>query len=100
VAHFNKSSFFIEPAVPNSADIHSARILIVNNCRDTGGVLCEGLRLMGYGNVSFATDGKSLSDVNTAIHYSLILLDMHIPSLDGLEIMCHLRSNQTAYSVQ
>jgi len=85
--------------VPNLPDIHSARILIVDDCCDTGNVLCELLTWMGYESVSSATDGKALLKMDAANPYSLILLDMHMPGLDGLEVMRRLRSNQTTCSV-
>jgi DNA-binding response OmpR family regulator len=81
--------------MPISPAVRSARILIVDDCCDTGGVLCELLTWMGYENVSSTTDGKALLSVDSANHYGLILLDMHMPSLGGLEIMRHLRNKQT-----
>ena len=85
--------------MPNPLDLHQARILIVDDCCDTGSVLCALLSQIGYGNVSSATDGNALLLVDTANHYSLILLDMHMPTLGGLEIMRQLRSKQTGYCV-
>ena len=83
----------------NLSYLHSAHVLVVDDCFDTCGVLCALLTQVGYENVSSMTDGKLLLDGETGNYFSLIVLDMHMPTLDGLEIMRHLRSKQTGYCV-
>ena len=79
------------------ADIHSARILIVDDCCDTASTLCELLKWKGYRHVFWATDGKAVNSLVTADHYGLLLLDMHMPSLSGLEIMHNLHAIDPAH---
>lgn len=76
------------------ADIRSARILIVDDCCDTASTLCELLKWKGYKHVSWTTDGKAVVGLMAAHHYDLILLDMHMPSLSGLEIMHDLHATK------
>ena len=89
----------IEPTMSRSSNFYGARILIVDDCCDTCGVFCALLNQAGYANVSFATDGRHLLGVDAGNPYSLIVLDMHMLTLGGLEIMRHLRTKQAGYSV-
>ena len=85
--------------MPNQPDVRLAPILIVDDCHDTGGVLRELLNQLGYSNVSFVTDGKILLKADIALRYGLILLDMHMPGWDGLDIMRHLRGKSSGQCV-
>jgi len=61
------------------ADVHSARILTVDDCCDTASTLSELLRWKGYKHVAWTTDGKAVPGLVTADPFGLILLDMHMP---------------------
>jgi len=79
------------------ADIQSARILIVDDCPDTACTLYELLRWKGYQHVSWATDAKAVPGLAAANRYDLIMLDMHMPGMSGLEVMRSLHGIDTAY---
>ncbi|MDB5839517.1 MAG: diguanylate cyclase [Herminiimonas sp.] len=83
----------------DSTIIHRARILIVDDCCDTAGLLCELLTLKGYEQVSWATDADAVRSLHMANHYGLILLDMHMPNLGGLDVMRHLHTTEPDYYV-
>ena len=89
--------FLFQCAMTDPADIHSARILIVDDCRDTASTLCELLKWKGYSHVSWTTDGKAVTGLMALDRYGLILLDMHMPSLSGLEIMHSLHTVEPAH---
>jgi DNA-binding response OmpR family regulator len=74
------------------ADVHSACILIVDDCRDTASTLCELLKWKGYRHVAWTTDGRAVPDLVTRETCGLILLDMHMPEVSGLDVMRSLQA--------
>jgi DNA-binding response OmpR family regulator len=77
-------------------DLHSASILIIDDCRDTASLLCELMALNGYENVSWTTDSGALASSCPANHYGLVLLDMHMPVVNGLDVIHYLRDTEHA----
>ncbi len=66
------------------------RILIVEDEIDVAQTLARGLKQHGYA-VDFAIDGEEglkLAAINT---YDLLILDLNLPGVDGLEVCRHLR---------
>ena len=74
------------------ADVHSACILIVDDCRDTATTLCELLKWKGYRHVAWTTDGKAVPDLVARQTCGLILLDMHMPEVSGLDVIHSLQA--------
>lgn len=69
------------------------RVLIIEDEKDFATALATGLRREGYA-VDVANDGASgweMADVNP---YDLLLLDLNLPELDGLQICQRLRESQ------
>src|ERR1043166_8045533 len=70
-----------------SAEILSARILIVDD-KEANVRLLEGmLRVAGYSSVESTTDPAEVCRLHSENRYSLILLDLQMPGLDGFEVM-------------
>jgi two-component system, cell cycle response regulator len=72
-------------------DIERARILIVDDCPDSATLLAELLALQGFQAVHTTTDAAVVCDLHELNAYDLILLDMHMPYISGLNIMAQLR---------
>jgi len=74
------------------------RILVVEDDATLGRALQEFLSNQGY-----AVDWKALGhEANQALamhHYDLLLLDLNLPDVDGLELLRQLRSHQQAIPV-
>jgi DNA-binding response OmpR family regulator len=64
----------------------SAKILVVDDEEPTRKTLAEFLRIEGY-EVSTAEDGQSAVDVLETEEVDLMLLDLRMPGMDGLEVM-------------
>jgi len=82
------------------ADIHGARILIVDDGCDTASTLSELLKWRGYSRVSWTSDSKAVPRLVTMDPVDLLLLDMHMPDLCGLEVMQKLDEMAVTRSIQ
>ncbi len=75
-----------------SVDILNAKILIVDDL-DANIALVEGiLRVAGYTAVHSTSDPSEVCLLHRKNHYSLILLDLQMPGLDGFEVMEGLKA--------
>lgn len=72
-------------------DLERARILIVDDCPDSAALLTELLTLQHYHAVHTTTDAAVVCDLHELNAYDLILLEMHMPYISGLNILAQLR---------
>jgi DNA-binding response OmpR family regulator len=70
---------------------HSARILLVDDEQSIQTLLSYPLRKEGY-NVVQATDGRQALDRFEEQAFDLVILDVMLPKIDGLEVCRRLRS--------
>jgi serine phosphatase RsbU (regulator of sigma subunit) len=71
----------------SAVDILNARILVVDD-KEANVRLIEGmLRVAGYTCVQSTTEPKEVCALHRENHYSLILLDLQMPLMDGFEVM-------------
>src|ERR1700746_3552951 len=71
----------------SSADILNARILVVDD-KEANVRLIEGmLRVAGYRSVESTTDPRAVRQLHCKNRYSLILLDLQMPGMDGFQVM-------------
>ncbi len=74
------------------------RLLIVEDEKDLNYALVKALRKVGYACDS-AYDGESALDLYFKNDYDLILLDLNLPKLDGLEVLKKIRENDLKVKV-
>jgi DNA-binding response OmpR family regulator len=70
----------------------SPRVLVVEDDEDIADVLVRSLRLEGY-DVRLATDGVRALDDAHAFLPDLVVLDLGLPRLDGVEVAKQLRAD-------
>lgn len=68
------------------------RILIVEDEIDLLEAIAEGLRIDGYA-VDTSDDGLEGLELCLVNDYDLIILDLNLPNIDGLDILKNIRSN-------
>jgi serine phosphatase RsbU (regulator of sigma subunit) len=74
-----------------AADILSAGILVVDD-KEANVRLIEGmLRIAGYTSVHSTTNPQEVCELHRANRYSLILLDLQMPGMDGFQVMEELK---------
>jgi DNA-binding response OmpR family regulator len=71
----------------NSAELHDARLLIVDDLPSDLLLLKNILRAEGYGSVDATLDPVSVCELHRKNHYDLILLDLNMPGMNGFEVM-------------
>ena len=69
------------------ADILNARILVVDDQEANVFLLESMLRMAGYASVESTTNPKEVCDLHRKNRYSLILLDLQMPGMDGFQVM-------------
>jgi DNA-binding response OmpR family regulator len=67
------------------------RVLVVEDDEEIAQVLQRSLRLEGY-EVRIAGDGEEALDQSAAFNPDLVILDLGLPKLDGIEVARRLRS--------
>ena len=67
------------------------RVLVVEDDEEIAQVLQRSLRLEGY-EVRIAGDGEAALDQSVAFNPDLVILDLGLPKLDGIEVARRLRS--------
>ena len=67
------------------------RVLVVEDDEEIAQVLQRSLRLEGYA-VRIAGDGEAALDQSAAFNPDLVILDLGLPKLDGMEVARRLRS--------
>lgn len=70
----------------------SRQILIVEDDTDTAEVVSALLESAGYTAVTADTGSTALSEINAASP-DLVLLDMHLPDMNGLDVLKKVRAN-------
>src|ERR1035437_1680739 len=69
------------------ADILNARILVVDDLEANVLLLKGMLRIAGYASVESTTDPNEVCELHRKNRYSLILLDLQMPGMDGFQGM-------------
>src|SRR5271165_479633 len=69
------------------ADILSAGILVVDDQQANVSLLEGMLRIAGYTSVESTTDPMKVCELHRMNRYSLILLDLQMPGMDGFQVM-------------
>jgi len=71
----------------SSADILRAKILVVDDQEPNVRLLEGMLRIAGYTSVESTTDPNRVCDLHRKNRYSVILLDLQMPGMDGFQVM-------------
>jgi CheY-like chemotaxis protein len=78
-----------------SSDILKASILIVDDQEAHSSLLEQILRGAGYVSVTTTNDPRAVCDLYRKNRYSLVLLDLQMPGLDGFQVMEGLKALKT-----
>ena len=91
---FCRSTPMVSPS-----DIFNARMLLVDDHEENLDLLAQMLRISGYTCVDLTSNPREVGDLHRKNHYSLILLDVEMPGMDGFAVMEGLKQiEQEAHS--
>ena len=76
------------------AGVHTARIMVVDDEATNVKVVCRLLKLEGYSNFLTTTDAREAVELARSDLPDLILLDLNMPHVSGLEILSQLQAHQ------
>ena len=74
------------------------RILIVEDDASMGFFLSEAMKKEGYG-VDAVTSGEEALERITQDHFNLVILDLKLPSMDGMEVLANIKVTNPDLSV-
>lgn len=74
------------------------RILVVEDEKALCESIAKGLRLDGY-EVDMVFDGEEAMDIISLENYDLIILDLNLPGMDGMDILRNMRGNDNETNV-
>ncbi len=77
------------------SDILKASILIVDDQDAHSSLLEQALRGAGYVSITTTNDPMEVCRLHRANHYSLIMLDLQMPGMDGFQVMEGLKMIET-----
>ena len=77
---------------------HQKKVLVVDDDRALNHVLVELLKRAGF-VVSSATDGAAAAKSIEEETFDIVLLDLNLPKMSGLEVLQHIRSKESAPKV-
>lgn len=80
------------PPSPRAVPSRTDRILLVEDNPVNARLACKVLEKGGYGHVVLAQDGLSALEQVRQADFDLILMDYHMPDMDGLTATEHIRS--------
>ena len=72
------------------AEVLGSRVLLIEDDRDIAHMFTRGLRHYGH-DVSLVTDGVAGLEAALATDADIVLLDLRLPGLEGLEVLRRLR---------
>ena len=86
-----------EAAVQNPAQ--TAVVLVVDDSRTLRRLLIRALNEIGVRNITEAADGREALNLVRAKEFDLVLLDMEMPELDGLQVLYAIKSDPLTRAV-
>lgn len=79
-----------EPIMDVDSEMHAANILVVDDNEAVGRLICEMLGVEGYACIAVDSAESALDELNRR-EYSLVVSDINMPGLDGIELLKRIR---------
>ena len=78
----------------NTAALQRAAVLVVDDSRTMRLALIRALNALGFHNITEATNGRQALDLVLARSFDLMLLDMEMPEMNGMEVLVAIKTNR------
>jgi two-component system, sensor histidine kinase and response regulator len=73
--------------------LHQAAVLVVDDSRTMRLALIRALNGLGFRNITEATNGRHALELVLSKPFDLMLLDMEMPEMNGMEVLAALKAN-------
>lgn len=81
------------------ANFKDKKVLVADDAAFIRNLVIKGLQLVGITQVKEAVDGRqALAALQTA-KYDLIISDLHMPEMDGLELLREVKSDERMFNI-
>ncbi|MHC1768944.1 MAG: response regulator [Verrucomicrobiia bacterium] len=80
-------------AVAGANPLHQAALLVVDDSRTMRLGLMRALKNLGFRNITEAANGRQALEQVLAKPFDLILLDMEMPEMNGMEVLAAFKAN-------
>ena len=81
-------------ATLNTSVLQRASVLVVDDSRTMRLALIRALNALGFHNITEATNGRQALDLVTARSFDLMLLDLEMPEMNGMEVLVAIKTNR------
>jgi len=81
------------PAAVPAATVQQASILVVDDSRTMRMALIRALNGLGFQNITEAANGRQAVDLIVQKSFDLMLLDMEMPEMNGMEVLAAVKQN-------
>ena len=81
------------PSAPSAAPLQRASVLVVDDSRTMRLSLTRALNELGFDNIKEAKNGRQALELVLKEHFDLMLLDMEMPEMNGMEVLLALKKN-------
>jgi signal transduction histidine kinase len=95
MTHLAHPSYTPAPGGPNqtTSAVRPASVLIVDDLADNRALLSRWLALHGYTTTAVGS-GTAALEIMQAQSFDLVMLDMMMPAMSGLDVLLHLKRNE------
>jgi len=76
------------------ANFKDKRVLVADDAAFIRNLVKKGLELVGITQVKEAVDGRQAMAALQTGHYDLIISDLHMPEMDGIELLREVKSDE------
>jgi len=87
----------LEDAAPDPTDYSALKVLVVDD-NVTNHMVIRSLLESIVGEMHFANDGQEAIDILETTPVDIVLMDIHMPVMDGIEATLAIRGSDTSYS--
>jgi len=82
-----------QPDAPAADPLQQAAVLVVDDSRTMRLGLIRALNTLGFRNITEATNGKQALELVLTAPFDLMLLDMEMPEMNGMEVLAALKAS-------
>ena len=82
--------------IPINKNLYELRILLVDDDGFMQTLIVQSLKSLDFNCISLASDGRQAIDLLNKKHYDLLISDIHMPYINGLELMKKIRMGETS----